>query len=437
MTDDEFVELVRMFYDLDEPLLSNLGEDEKGAVSFLLRTGRQFDFQGELRHQLPRAVLLLRDIWPRVKQAATISPLDDLERIIGLTFDQLLFFGWAYAGASASGFFRPYTEGPAPLFSIAAQDAFLRWISADYSTIRQLAEDAKKILPNESFDPFRFNPLTIFPAIRPDQQPDPRNGPVYLVPSQRLLFERVHRGLYHVLADHHRGASEGENPFRVAFGFVFQEYVGELLRRALGADHVIAERTYREGRSDVQTVDWIVVEGDRGVLVEVKQSALSLPAKTLGDLTRARADAKKSLAKAMRQIERTKHAIQRKTPGLEDLAHISEFEHLVVTYDSLYWANAFLRDLAIEEFGADPPHIHASAIEDIEYVLGRCTDEGLAGLLRRKRTGPNGEDHMDFDDWLCHEDGEHARRENPFLSERYHKVFRDWGVPGHANAWKV
>lgn len=435
LTDEEFIELVRMFYDLDEPLLSDLGEDEKGAVSFLLRAGRQFDFQGELRHQLPRTVLLLRDTWPRVKQAAAISPLEDLERITRLSFDQLLFFGWAYAGASASGFFRPYSEGPTPLFSIAAQDAFLRWISADYSTIRQLVADAKKMLPNESFDPFRFNPLTVFPAIRPDQQPDPRNGPVYLVPSQRLLFERVHRGLYHVLADHHRGESDGENPFRVAFGFVFQEYVGELLRRALGAEHVIAERTYREGPSDVQTVDWIVVEGDRGVLVEVKQSTLSLPAKTLGDLARARADTKKSLAKAMRQIERTEAAIRRRVSGLEDLAHISEFEHLVVTYDTLYWANAFLRDLAVAEFGTNPPHVHASAIEDFEYVLGRA-EEGLTNLLSRKRTGPNGEDHMDFDDWLSYEDGESGRRENPFLSERYHKVFRDWGVSQNLNAWR-
>lgn len=63
-------------------------------------------------------------------------------------------------------------------------------------------------------------------------------------------------GLYHVLADHHRGAGAGENPFRVAFRHVFQAYVGELLRQAVGANAVLPERAYRDGPSDVDTVDW-------------------------------------------------------------------------------------------------------------------------------------------------------------------------------------
>ena len=349
MTDSDIAKAFQLFHDLRQPATTNLAQDVGEAVGLVIRSGNQFSFQENRRYQLARTVLLLRDVWARTELASAVKPLDDLTRLTGLDLDRILFFGWAFTGASGDGFVRKYApDAKAKLFSVDAQEHFFNWVSTDYWTIRNRAEDARINVPDDSFDVFRFNPLVLFPIVRPDKQPDPGNGPLFLVPCARLLFERVHRGLYHLLADAHRG--EGvENAFRSAFGHVFQEYVGDLLRAALGASNVFFERKYPDGKSPSWiSVDWIVRNGNRAVLIEVKQSALSLPAKSLGDLAQARADLRKTIAKAMTQLARTENAIRANTSGLEDLADVVEFERLIVSYDPIYWANSFTRDLANE-----------------------------------------------------------------------------------------
>jgi hypothetical protein len=425
MSVTDLARIARAYLALDEPDFGRLGEDERAAFSFLLRTGGRFDFQRELRHQLPRIVLLLRDIWPRVEKARALSPTDDLVMLTGLDLDRLLFFGWAFSQAGTKGAFEPYTESQGfPLFSLEAQATFLSWASADYQMLRRMGAEARAALPNDTFDPYRFNPLAVFPIVRPDRQ----NGRTYVLPCQRLLFDRVHRGLYHLLAEHHRGGGAKENPFRSAFGYVFQEYIGHLLRPALGTSRVHGERRYRLGAAECDSVDWIVIEGEVGVLVEVKQSALSLPARSLGDMVAARADLKKTIVKAVRQLEQTEAAIKTARQGLEDLAGVREFERLVVTYDTLYFGNSFMRELVREELGPGSPHVHVCAVEDFEYLLGRCRMEGLHSILRRKRFDPNGGDGMDFKDWLAYEtknDG--GQPENPFLTAKYREILRSWG----------
>jgi SEC-C motif len=428
MDDRDFEDACNIFLNLKHPAVGRLASNERGAVEYLLRNAQSFAFQAEQRHRLPRVVMLLKEIWPTVVKAQNVRPIDDLVQITGLDLDRLLFLGWAAYSASQKGWFRPYapeSSKVAPLFSAEAQQVFLTWASADYDTIRSNASTYAHDLPDDTFDQYRFNPLAVHPIVRPDVQPDPAAPPVYLVPSHRLLFERVHRGLYHVLADHHRGKSEHENPFRSAFGLVFQEYVGQLLESAIGQPRVLPERSYRSANGDVDSVDWFVVENDHGVLVEVKQSSLSLPTRTLGDIEHARADVKKSLAKAIRQIMRTSVDVQAGSRGLEDLAHVRSWEHLIVTYDQVPWANSFLRDLARQEVGPNAPHVHVAAIEEFEYLLGGCRRDTLSNILRRKRVGPDRADGMDFKDWMARDADMH---ENPALSKKYHELFESWGV---------
>lgn len=431
MTEGDLRRVGQVFMDLVEPASQRLAEDPDAPIEVVLRLSRQFEFQGELRHQLPRIVLLLRDIWPTVEKARAISPCDELVRLTGLTLDQLLLFGWSFCHAGIQGWFRPYTEGAAfKQFSIEAQAAFLRWASADYKMIRQLAEEERKKLTDETLDPYRFNPLLRFPLVRPDVQPNPKLGEVYLLPCHRWLFARVHGGLYHLLADHHRGEGSGENPFRVAFGHVFQEYVGELLKKALGGNAVFPERQYRESGSDLDTVDWIVIEGDAGVLLEVKQASLSFQARGLGDLRAARKDLAKSVVKAVRQLNRTEAAIRAGVRGLEDLSRVREFERLVVTYDTIPFANSLLRDLASRDVGANAPHVHACSIDEFEYILGRCPTETFHGFLRRKRLGPEGQDMLDMKEWLAYEDAREMKTtDNPFMTGKYRELMGAWGVP--------
>jgi hypothetical protein len=164
-------------------------------------------------------------------------------------------------------------------------------------------------------------------------------------------------------------------------------------------------------------------------LLEVKQASLSFQARGLGNLDAAKRDLTKSVVKAVRQLKRTEAAIRAGVRGLEDLGRVREFERLVVTYDSIPFANSFLRDLASRELGSDAPHAHACSIDELEYLLGRCPAETLHGFLRRKRLGPEGQDMLDIKEWLAYEDArENKTTENLFMAGKYRELMRGWGV---------
>lgn len=247
-------------------------------------------------------------------------------------------------------------------------------------------------------------------------------------------MERVTRGVYHVLSRSH-DQGNGSNPFRVAFGYAFQEYVGLLLREAFGADRVLSECKYGSRDGERDTPDWIVVDGENAIVVEVKQSGLALDSKKWGDLRSVRRDLRNSLVKATRQLEAFERAVRGEAKGLEPLFRVKEFERIVVTWDQVFWGNSLIRAEIAEVLRADGKEIparlpHVSAVEEFEYLLGYCWGGSLFDLLKRKREGSDGQDGMDFKDWmgryLAGKGTEHA---NPFLKAKFQEFLQSWGLP--------
>jgi hypothetical protein len=419
-TDAAFAKAVGMFINLPTPLEGS-GDEPAAGVEYLLRLGaQQFSLRGLSVYPLPRTLLIFRDLWPTVAKARSVTPLEVVRKLTGNDLVQNILFGIAFYGASKAGFFRPYTAPPTQgplrdLLDMTAQGRFLDWVSASYTRIRTFA---RQVVLDDTFDPHRFNPLIVYPVIRPDLQP-PGNGQAYLVPIGRLLWERVSRGLYHNLATYY-DAGGGENPFRVAFGYVFQEYVGLLLREALGQERVLPEWRYSTTGGQRDTPDWVVLEGDRAVIVEVKQSSLALDTRKWGDICRFRQDLAKTLGKAAGQLFQFETEIRRGTKGLERLSGVTSFERLVVTWEPVSWGNSLIReeiDLTSQTSQeGQVGHVHVITIDEFERLLGYCWRNSLFDLLQRKRLGPDGQDAMDFFDWMVlHLKGSGPAPANPFL----------------------
>src|SRR5581483_4159862 len=98
------------------------------------------------------------------------------------------------------------------------------------------------------------------------------------LPIPILLHEKVTRGLYFIVGDHFRVLND--NSFRIAFGQVFQAYIGKLLKEFINNALIIPEIKY--GRSEKSTIDWIIKDNKRAIFIEVKESCLFLRAKTIG-----------------------------------------------------------------------------------------------------------------------------------------------------------
>src|SRR5690606_3096543 len=150
----------------------------------------------------------------------------------------------------------------------------------------------------------------------------------------------------------------GENLFRVAFGHVFEAYVGDLLRQGCGPSQVRSEFEYVKGR---KSPDWMVIQGDTLVVIEVKQSALTLNAKVSGDVEVARSSLTRTLGKGVRQLTNfRKHLLHVGVPGFEDVKRVVL---LVVSQDDIPSGNFVLPPL-IE----DADDVQFASIEEFELL---------------------------------------------------------------------
>jgi hypothetical protein len=436
LDDDYLAKLFDLFWNLPDPI--SRGDGEGKAEGFMLRAGEhQFIYQGELRHQLPRMWLILNDLWPTVAKATqqVPTPLADFESATGLSVEEALLIGLAFMGVGRTGVVEPFVAIPdesanrrlAVALAREKREVFLRWATADYAIVRDAAAKSKP--PSEAHIRYRFNPLRIYPLIRPGVRIAGLTADAVLLPMWRLLYERVTLGAFHVLADHYNRGDD-ENPFRNAFGHVFQAYVGRLLRESLTNSIVHGEWEYGPRSGRVNTPDWIVVEAQRAVVIEVKHSALFMTTKQWGDVESLRSDLVKSIGKAARQLAHFQDAIGSNAMGLDRMRGL-DLQLVIVTFDRLHYANSIIRDelesVATELKLNTVPHVHIVPVEAFEYLVAECTGASLFDILSEKQRDA-GDDRTDFSDWLARRRRDGAQATNAFLAGQSVAFFERFGI---------
>ena len=370
MTQNDLLTAIDMYFGLPDPLEIN-SENVQGC---LIRFGsHQFDYDREGRHLLPRTLIIYRSLW------TTVAPQVDINSAIrnfsGLTLERILLLSAAFFGKSQNGFFSLYEnidncpEVLKSCFDIDQQKAFVGWISCDYKKFRELSK--KEILPAIEYEKFRFNPLHTNPIIIPDRNPRPTFPQVYITPIPSLIFEKVTRGLYFSLSDYFR--KDNDNSFRNAFGLVFQEYIGLLLKKTFGEDNVKHEWKYGSKKEPKDTPDWIVIQNGNAVLIEVKESGLYLPAKQWGELEEIQKNLKRNIGNGVKQMWDFEHNVESglcKVPDWFNAIKITE--RLVITYDRSYFLNWILKDeiRLLYPSISNEYHWHTIAVEELEYFLG-------------------------------------------------------------------
>ncbi len=418
ITIENIVKAADMYFSLPDPYLTDYKFDQ-----FLLRFGSaQFDYDRELNNILSRTVLIYCELWKKMTEARNVDIEAAMEDISGLKIEESLILAYAYFGASKRGFFRMYDQNniehkkDRPLFTQEKQSRFLKWIACTYQQFRTESSARSKELPNSEYEKNRFNPLVKHPVIIPDCNPVSNRPQVYLVPIHRLLLERLTRGLYFELSDHFRGEGK-ENKFREAFGTVFQKYVGNLLKESQIKGNLLPEWEYDKGQK--RTVDWILIENDTAVFIEIKQSGLFLQAKTTGELQEVRKNLGKSIASAVHQLWSLERDIKsRKFTEIQGLANIKRIERLVVTYDRTYYSNWLLKkealSLAQQRDCSIPDEYfwHTTSIEEFEYVLGMA-NLSLFDFLKTKKEDQEAKE-WDFREYRARRFAE-AQFLNPYL----------------------
>lgn len=385
---------------------------------------QQFEYTREMRNALPRYLYMFFKLWRNEKYDTHIDLDEILGKIVGLNFEEIVSMGYEFSNQTKEGYFRfnerisDSNKALERIFTIDKQMKFIRWISGDYKEISEYSRH--KNSDSKLINQYSFNPLVKFPVVVPDTNPDLRFPQVYIVPISRILIERVTRGLFFDFADFYE-RERGQNDFRAHFGLVFQEYVGVLLKKCISNALVKDEFSYIFRRSEKKSIDWIVIDDNRAVFIEVKQSSLSLKTRLYPKREQVQKDIEKILFEAIRQLKSFEDDIKNndgRSQELNALSSIGEIERLIVTHDDFYLANSDFRDICSDNLVVEIPadfHWHVISISELEYSLNLCDGE-LFEFLKNKRID-EAKDGMSFRDYYAREYKGSNKFFNPFLDQ--------------------
>lgn len=337
-------------YLLGEPsgFTSSANNEYRGStlIAVLLRiAGNQFNFNVEFWGQYLRTLELYIEM-PKKDKLEQKTPDVDISAIFQklnkVSIEDFIHVGFvAYIAASARGgisggyFQKARSQG----FILPGDETIkmvLNQLAADQYQMRDIYEKYKQ--PERLYAAYDFNPLFVFPFVRPwiKTSTTSLDDDRLIAPVPSLVLYRLSNGIYHQLFGNYA------DKFSRYFGYCFERYVGEILAHCVKSNQLICEqdirKTYPEKRGKVP--DWVVITETTATLIECK--AVGFNRKAL-----ATSDAKAidygiaPVIKGLIQLHEFMDACRNKVSGLEQFAHISEFQLRVVTYEPLHLINSF------------------------------------------------------------------------------------------------
>ncbi|SDL30367.1 hypothetical protein SAMN05660337_2574 [Maridesulfovibrio ferrireducens] len=402
LDDNGLLNVVQSYLSLKDPLL----EDGDG-VAYLLRYGAVcWDYARPTVYAIPRTYLLYSKLWGKCNKV-TIDLKNDIKEITGLKLEDLLYMACEFHTRSKNGHVLKYKDSNVSLFDDENQNLFFKFVSCDYETFRNECKEIRA-----GYEKYSFNPLLKFPLIISQKRPYELDVKPYLVPVPDLLLYRVTNGLFFDLAERYRGKKK-ENPFRTSFGYVFQDYVGELLKRTVPEHQVLPEFKYDKTND---SPDWLLLDGDKLVVIEVKHPILYLNAKQFGEYATVKKDLKQTIGKAAIQLYKFEEAIKSSTDIKLSRFKQCKIQRLIVTYDSGYFLNSFIKDCSEEilkdnlGFVPDNFDFQAISIDDFEYLIGGYGKNLFSFLKNKVITKEHRE--MDFREYIyCQNNFDQCRNE--------------------------
>ncbi|TGK23583.1 hypothetical protein [Leptospira stimsonii] len=386
---NDFKLCLRMLFSSAEVEVSALTDEPKeiiNIISFQQRTVAE-----SILHCISRIIYIYLELWKQIPEANGINVLDEIEDIIGIPYDNAIVFSYMSWGNSESYFYelsenhlKEISDKLKINFRKDSHRKFLNWCSAKYEFYKNYSG--------------LIDPIVKHPVFDTDTTPVGQSEKVFIVLSANHLIEKVTINLYYELIDRFN-AGDGENSFKVAYGYVFQAYVGNLLKYHLKSWKIDPETKY--STKNLLTVDWIICKDEKIILIEVKQSSIFLNSKITGSLESIKNDISKTIAKGIKQLKRTEDDIKSgKYPELNKYKGKTDFIKLIVVGDTFFNVNSIVKDLLFEENQGPLDGFHIIGIEEFEKFLEfQKGPESIFEIIRFKELNEEYR-NVDFDVYI-------------------------------------
>ena len=233
--------------------------------------------------------------------------------------------------------------------------------------------------------PYELNPLLWMPMIAVEDR--------YYAPYPEVVAYAATRGLFFLCG------SQWGNVFHEVFGSWFETYVGGLLRTKVRSGEVIGAAEERALGYTGKNVDWTVLLGNIGLLVECKSSALFLRGKILAMPSVVSGDLAKNLVGEGKGLFQLYEKFQAVTNGhlptalKERYAKVTTWYPVVILHDQIQHANhkkvlGNILDSALSKAGISDFDYQIWHIEELENLLELVPEGDLAVRIWRKWEDP-------------------------------------------------
>lgn len=378
---DDIIRLANNIYSIQDPFLGT----KAGGIMTLVRTFyEQAPYQEQLQYLIPRHIMLYLESNPL---RSSFDPDSALRRATGLTVKEFMWIGFAFFAAALAyhSFERGFVENTQvksvkPYVGSEKVDAFLAAAGADFETFRNLRLGEERDAPG--FGRYTFNPLLDRPVI------ELPNG-LLCVPVPRLLIHRITRGIYYDLMRAH--SQPQGNPFLDWFGSAFEQYIGTLLRDVFGGDNVYSERRY--GKPEKGGPDWVVILGDRALVLECRSGRLPQKVRSQADRVEVLDMIRRNIVDPAVKLPGKISDLHKGIAGIPT-DKVKSYVPAIVTYQEWY-PTALTLNLArqeLKETNAESFHFDLMSAEDIEWLLAWAQHEDPVSVLEQRCNDSEGKD---------------------------------------------
>jgi len=166
------------------------------------------------------------------------------------------------------------------------------------------------------------------------------------------------------------GQEAKKNDFRNAFGTIYRAYVGMQLGQATGATAFVdVDADFPDLPNGIKKPDFALINEGVCVLFEVKTGLVTLDSRTILDKDKAREEIRAgSFKKGLDQLDSFAQAIIKGEITDMRFASVKHVVKVLVGFEDLYLANAFLLPLTREIYPEQASMLQVAGLTDIEEI---------------------------------------------------------------------
>lgn len=276
--DLDLTNLVYEYGNMETDLDHTKGDSEDAWLWVLRATNHQWFYLRLPSSIMGRFIYLFEKVFqtePDLKQK--------IDQILGLEFFNLLKIGtciFAHFCPRPEGFATSFEMSNftntsitklKPLLTEDNINKFLDIFSIDQETFKK--ENKKYEVSDNLLKKYEFNPLKRFPIIKTESEKEIEK---FIIPSLPDFLYGCFEGMYYVLLD--KLEEDDKEKLFQAFGAQFEKYIGGIMEfyniPLFTLANLLPEQTYKDGKNEVKSADWLLVSDEYIFQIECKKRKL-------------------------------------------------------------------------------------------------------------------------------------------------------------------